>query len=124
MMGGRKLLLTVNGVIAAAVIGFGQWQDFYSGGGGDDRERTVFVTEGRYSFKSGYPMSTGGRIRVDENTQSTARDIGYHSTDVPVWTNAPGFEKDVFTFCRARYITAGGGYRRSNGHWMTDFPDS
>ena len=32
----------------------------------------------------------------------TAREVESHSTGTPMWTNAPGFEKDVFTFARIR----------------------
>ena len=43
----------------------------------------------------------------------------------PEWTNAPAFEKDVFTFLRTKYTSASGprGWR-SNGGWDTDYPDS
>ena len=37
-----------------------------------------------------------------------------------MWTNVPGFEKDVFTFVRIK--RASGGY--SGGPWWTDTPDS
>jgi hypothetical protein len=36
-----------------------------------------------------------------------------------VWTNAPGFEKDVFTFARLRYNSW-----RSAGNWRIDWPDA
>jgi hypothetical protein len=43
----------------------------------------------------------------------------------PEWTNAPGFEKDVFTFLRIKYTSERGYYRwRSRGGWNTDYPDS
>jgi len=51
----------------------------------------------------------------------TAREVPSDSTGTPAWTNAPGFERDVFTFARIRY--ARGGYGRGSG-WMTDLPDS
>jgi hypothetical protein len=46
--------------------------------------------------------------------------------DTPRWTNAPGFEKDVFTFVRIRYSSGGGGFfgRRRGGGWATDYPDA
>jgi hypothetical protein len=50
----------------------------------------------------------------------TAREIPSHSTGTPTWTNAPGFEKDVFTFVRVRYDRA----FRMGGGWATDLPDS
>ena len=40
-----------------------------------------------------------------------------------MWTNAPAFKKDVFTFCRIRYSSWGGrGY--GGGRWAIDFPDA
>jgi len=48
------------------------------------------------------------------------------SAPTPRWSNAPGFEKDVFTFVRIRYSTGGGAYgrRRRGGDWTTDYPDA
>jgi hypothetical protein len=115
----RKFLLALSFVAVGGVIGLAQWYEY---SGTDDRDQTVFITEGGFSFRGGGGFRTGGGVRVDENTQSTAREVGAHATDLPVWTNAPGFEKDVFTFCRARYISAWGG--RRFGNWLTDFPDS
>jgi len=55
----------------------------------------------------------------------TARETPSHSTGTPNWTNAPGFEKDVFTFVRVQYqrIFHGMG-SRSAGYCFTDYPDS
>ncbi len=50
----------------------------------------------------------------------TAREVESHSTGTPVWTNPAGFERDVFTFTRIRYLHNGGG----RGGWSTDIPDS
>jgi hypothetical protein len=61
-----------------------------------------------------------GESYVNENAR-TAREIESHSTGTPVWTNAPGFEADVFTFARIRYDHGGRGGR---GGWSTDVPDS
>jgi hypothetical protein len=48
--------------------------------------------------------------------------------DFPKWTNAPGFEKDVFTFVRVRYTSFGDRGQGATGdggaRWSTDFPDS
>ena len=53
----------------------------------------------------------------------TARDVPSHSNETPMWTNTPGFQKDVFTFTRVRYERASYGSRTA-GEWSTDFPDS
>ena len=50
-----------------------------------------------------------------------------NSEPTPDWSYEPGFEKDVFTFVRIIYHTAGRGYRgwgRGGGRWMTDWPDA
>jgi hypothetical protein len=91
--------------------------------GGDDREQTVHDTEGGIITRGQRLMRTPG-VRFDEETTTTARAVTTHSTDVPVWTNEPGFENDAFTFCRLRYVSAYWGRRRSLGSWSTDFPDS
>jgi hypothetical protein len=53
-------------------------------------------------------------------TTRTAREMDPDAT--VNWTNAPGFEKDVFTFVRIKYTS---GYRGwSRGDWRTDAPDS
>jgi Domain of unknown function (DUF4159) len=54
----------------------------------------------------------------------TAREVPTHSTDFPRWTNAPGFEKDVFTFVRLRYHRYYGPGPGRAGYCFTDFPDS
>lgn len=96
-------------VIFAAVALFtgfcvAQWWEY------GDEDRRVHFTE--------------GNVRVDEDTMSTAREVATHSSDVPLWTNAPGFEQDAFTFCRTVFNSASGRGRRSRGTWITDFPDS
>jgi hypothetical protein len=66
----------------------------------------------------------GGEIIVPEGTR-TAREIDSRSTGTPQWTNAPGFETDVFTFARVRYDKdPNRGWRRGGGGYTTDFPDS
>ena len=64
---------------------------------------------------------TEGGVPVDENTVKTAREVASHSTGTPNWTNAPGFEKDTFTFVR---IIRDRAAFSSGGSWITDFPDS
>ncbi len=61
--------------------------------------------------------------RPEYETCRTAREVPSHSTGTPNWTNAPGFDGDLFTFVRIRYERARyGSY--SAGDWWTDFPDS
>lgn len=43
---------------------------------------------------------------------------------VPTWEIDPQFSKDVFTFARVRYSSAGGRGRRWGGGWATDWPDA
>lgn len=62
----------------------------------------------------------GGRFN-DYEYARTAREIPSGSTGTPIWTNAPGFEQDVFTFARIRY--SGSRFGRGGG-WATDIPDS
>ncbi len=48
-------------------------------------------------------FATEGGDYVNEDTVRTARETASHSTGTPEWTNAPGFEKDVFTYARVIY---------------------
>jgi len=74
--------------------------------------------------RSGFVRTEGGEW-VDESTVRTAREIASHSTGTPNWTNAPGFDRDVFTFVRIiRDRQPWGVGSRSAGDWATDFPDS
>ena len=65
----------------------------------------------------------GERWHPDYETCRTAREVPSHSTDTPVWTNEPGFEKDTFTFVRVRRDRAEE-CSPSAAQWWTDFPDS
>ena len=63
-----------------------------------------------------------GRMNIDDPRASQ------HSAETPRWQNAPGFEKDVFTFTRIRYGTynrrASNGVWLGSGRWQTDWPDA
>src|SRR3974377_1747167 len=86
------------------------------------RERRGGGRWGRGGGDTGIAYTEGG-VPVDVDTVRTAREIASHSTGTPEWTNAPGFEKDVFTF--VRIIRARDPYgARTAGSWITDFPDS
>lgn len=66
----------------------------------------------------------GGEGMLDEDAPvRTAREAPTHSVDMPIWTNAPGFERDVFTFARLRYHRDPDGPPRA-GYCFIDFPDS
>jgi hypothetical protein len=70
------------------------------------------------------PRLGGGEGMLPEDAPvRTAREVPTHSGQLPNWTNAPGFQKDVFTFARIRYkrhpfVRSGAGY------CFIDFPDS
>jgi hypothetical protein len=66
----------------------------------------------------------GGEGLHEDAPVRTARDVPTHSTDFPEWTNAPGFEKDVFTFVRVQYRRHYDYATRRPGNCFTDFPDS
>ena len=74
-------------------------------------------------FGSGPIRRTEGGVPVDEETVKTAREIAQHSTETPNWTNASGFDKDVFTFVRL-IRDRGPDASYTAGSWITDFPDS
>ena len=66
-----------------------------------------------------------GSSRGSDGTEyRTPRELPSGSTGTPTWTNAPGFENDVFTFTRIHYSSGYGGYGGGGGRWMTDTPDS
>jgi hypothetical protein len=69
-----------------------------------------------------------GGATVNEETVRTARESQSHSTGTPGWTNAPGFEKDTFTFTRIIYKWTSDDPRASRTpgmlRWINDYPDS
>ncbi len=72
-------------------------------------------------FRSRGYRGDGGRGSEYESVR-TPREIGQHGGfETPMWTNAPGFEKDVFTFVRIKRANGGLGGR---GDWTTDTPDA
>jgi len=82
-----------------------------------------------YAQRRGGFGGFGGRGRWGDDMEAydNPRQIPQHAYDengelreTPVWTNAPGFEKDVFTFVRIKRRGGGG----SGGPWTTDAPDS
>ncbi len=79
---------------------------------------------GSRGYGGGWSYRGGGEgYSTEFETCKTAREVPYHSTGTPNWTNAVGFERDAFTFVRIRRDRSSGG-SWSGGHWWTDFPDS
>jgi hypothetical protein len=85
---------------------------------------------GRWANDISPIVHTEGGIEVNEDTVRTARETQTHSRaegdsvyEIPNWTNAPGFEHDVFTFARIIYKfenSPGPAWRA----WINDYPDS
>jgi len=104
----------VLGGVALLLAGLCAAQPRFGGGGfrgwrGDATEAPFVQTE-------------GGEL-VNEETVRTARETAVHSVGTPIWTNAPGFEGDTFTFARIIYK-----FDRRAGPtwlaWVNDYPDS
>jgi hypothetical protein len=74
---------------------------------------------GGSGFGGGFGGGGWGESYVPPDAK-TAREVESHSTGTPMWTNAPGFDKDVFTFVRIRRNRKWG----TGGSWQTDTPDS
>jgi hypothetical protein len=97
-------------LLAAATVAIGQ-------GGGRRRGGRGFGGYGGWGDEGYVP-----------DDARTAREVDPHSRDsegnilvTPNWTNAAGFEKDVFTFVRIKRQRSP--YKRG-GSWKTDTPDS
>ena len=54
----------------------------------------------------------------------TARDRAQDGPPTPEWTNAPSFEKDVWTFARVKYASRPSNRFYGGGRYDTDAPDS
>jgi hypothetical protein len=77
---------------------------------------------------SGHFVRIEGGLVVNEDELRTARETDSHSSGTPNWTNAPGFEEDVFTFTRIIFHSepasrSGRGRLRWLGWWV-DYPDA
>src|SRR4051794_11032473 len=77
---------------------------------------------------AGHFVRIEGNLVVNEDELRTARQTDTHSSGTPNWTNALGFEEDVFTF--ARVIFQSDPAPRSNRRtfrwlgWWVDYPDA
>jgi hypothetical protein len=76
----------------------------------------------------GHLVRIEGGLVVNEDEIRTARETASHSSGTPDWTNAPGFETDVFTFTRIIFHSDGrprfGRGRFSWLGWWVDYPDA
>jgi hypothetical protein len=110
-------LLLVGALLAAGLCVAQNW-------GGGRRGRGW---GGGWDNAGGPIIQTEGGVEVNEDTVRTARETATHSRsedgsvfETPNWTNAPGFEKDVFTFTRVIYRFHGPSFLG----WVNDYPDS
>jgi hypothetical protein len=71
--------------------------------------------------ETGPTVRTEGGQWVNQDTVRTARETLPQVTETPNWTNAHGFEKDVFTFARIQFHSPG---RPALMGWLNDYPDS
>jgi hypothetical protein len=81
----------------------------------------------RSGLPGNYVRIEGGLV-VNEDELRTARETDSHSSGTPNWTNAPGFEDDVFTFTRVIFRSdpsprSSWGRLRWLGWWV-DYPDA
>src|SRR5262245_19524265 len=80
------------------------------------------------------PSGPGRLVRIEvglivnEDEIHTARETESHSSGTPNWTNAPGFEEDVFTFTRVIFQSdPAPSSRRGRFRWLgwwVDYPDA
>jgi hypothetical protein len=89
---------------------------FRSGG------RAVWIAIVLVLAGTGWLPCQGQRFRGNLGEMQTAREHP-NAEYIPMWTNAPAFKKDVFTFVRLRYSSFSFD-RRGGRRWSTDFPDA
>jgi hypothetical protein len=84
--------------------------------------------DSNYRGGSGHLVRIEGGLVVNEDEIRTAREVGSHSSGTPEWTNALGFEEDVFTFARIIFQSDSGFRSGRRGSrwlgWWVDFPDA
>src|SRR5437660_4360262 len=77
---------------------------------------------------SGHFVRIEGGLVVNEDEIRTARETASHSSGTPEWTNAPGFEEDVFTFTRVIFQSSPGPRATRTWFrwlgWWVDYPDA
>jgi hypothetical protein len=122
-----KILILVFAALVFAGLG---WAQLFGGRGRG-------ITRGMNYLGGGSAdeplISDEGGETVNEDTVRTARETPQHSDSeaTPNWTNAPGFDRDVFAFTRIIYkwtstpTTRGrGGFNRGALRWVNDYPDA
>jgi Domain of unknown function (DUF4159) len=110
-MSGRKIIMGI--ALLAAGFAFAQFRSRPSAG---------------TASGAGHFVRIEGGMIVNEDEIHTAREVASHSSGTPDWTNASGFENDVFTFTRVIFQsdpspTGRGGRFRWLGWWV-DYPDA
>jgi hypothetical protein len=76
---------------------------------------------------AGHLVRIEGGLVVNEDEIRTARETDSHSSGTPNWTNAPGFEPDVFTFTRVIFQSDAAPRNRGRFRWLgwwVDYPDA
>jgi|ERR1051325_1995971 hypothetical protein len=86
------------------------------------------LSSSRVAREAGSLVRIEGGLVINEDEVRTARETESHSTGTPIWTNPPGFTKDVFTFARIIFKAdpstgSGWGHGRRLGWWV-DYPDA
>ncbi len=109
-MTSRRFNLCLVAVALTAGIGFAQFRP-WSGGA-------------RRGGSSGHLIEIEGGGVIDEDAVRTARETMSHSAETPNWTNAPGFEPDVFTFARVIFQSDSGRRFGPRLGWWVDYPDA
>jgi hypothetical protein len=108
----RPILIAI--LLGAAGLGFAQ-----------SRSRQEFDPQ---TGLPGNLVRLEGGLVVNEDELHTARETATHSAGTPNWTNASGFERDVFVFTRIIFksepgLRSGRGQLRWLGWWV-DYPDA
>jgi Domain of unknown function (DUF4159) len=123
MNASRKIILAASGVLA---IGICAAQNF--GGGRGRHFRGGWGGYRGWGSPDAPLITTEGGETVNEDTVRTARETAVHSTEVSDWTNAAGFDRDVFTFVRIlyRWNSEDPGAAGTPGmlRWINDYPDA
>jgi hypothetical protein len=123
----RKAFFLATVLTLTAAVCLAQYNGGGFGGRGRGRGRGGWRRNNDTSGPGPHLIQTEGHEEVDEDKVRTARETAVHSTDAANWTNAAGFEKDVWTFARVKYKYGTGPLVSDSASrlgWITDYPDS